>query len=220
MDDDLPQEQREFYRARAPEYDDWWQRRGPYDRGEAETGEWRRQVAARSSRCRMAARLPRPGRQGRLGAREHRSTRARSRHAARGVGRSARQVDQRGSYGRHCGDPVRADPDQRCVRVGAGRVLRRALGLWEDRRVERWWVEIIGAAGDAYVSTFYGSFGNVHTSRVEIDGNLIRWLGERTRCDAHRWRHDSGCAPRVEPRRRGVARVDGTHAAQDRLTGS
>jgi hypothetical protein len=37
-------------------------------------------------------------------------------------------------------------------------------------------VEIIGAAGDAYVSTFYGSFGNVHTSRVEIDGNVIRWL--------------------------------------------
>jgi SAM-dependent methyltransferase len=45
MDDDLLQEQREFYRARAPEYDDWWQRRGPYDRGEAETAEWRRQVA-------------------------------------------------------------------------------------------------------------------------------------------------------------------------------
>ena len=45
MDDDLLQEQREFYRARAPEYDDWWQRRGRYDRGEAETAEWRRQVA-------------------------------------------------------------------------------------------------------------------------------------------------------------------------------
>jgi hypothetical protein len=26
-------------------------------------------------------------------------------------------------------------------------------------------VEIIGAAGDAYVSTVYDSFGNVHTSR-------------------------------------------------------
>jgi demethylmenaquinone methyltransferase/2-methoxy-6-polyprenyl-1,4-benzoquinol methylase len=45
MDDDLLQEQREFYRARAPEYDDWWQRRGRYDRGEAETAEWRREVA-------------------------------------------------------------------------------------------------------------------------------------------------------------------------------
>ena len=45
-------------------------------------------------------------------------------------------------------------------------------------------VEIIGAAGDAYVSTFYDRFGNVHTSRVEIDGNLVRWLGERTRCTA------------------------------------
>lgn len=45
MDDQLLREQREFYRARAPEYDDWWQRRGRYDRGEAETAEWRRQVA-------------------------------------------------------------------------------------------------------------------------------------------------------------------------------
>jgi demethylmenaquinone methyltransferase/2-methoxy-6-polyprenyl-1,4-benzoquinol methylase len=45
MDDHLLQEQRKFYRARAPEYDDWWQRRGRYDRGEAETAEWRRQVA-------------------------------------------------------------------------------------------------------------------------------------------------------------------------------
>ncbi len=45
MDDDLLEEQRAFYRARAPEYDDWWQRRGRYDRGEAETSEWQRQVA-------------------------------------------------------------------------------------------------------------------------------------------------------------------------------
>jgi hypothetical protein len=45
MDDDLLKEQRVFYRARAPEYDDWWQRRGRYERGEADTSEWRRQVA-------------------------------------------------------------------------------------------------------------------------------------------------------------------------------
>jgi SAM-dependent methyltransferase len=44
-DDDLLEEQRSFYRARAPEYDEWWQRRGRYDRGEAELREWRRQVA-------------------------------------------------------------------------------------------------------------------------------------------------------------------------------
>ena len=37
---------------------------------------------------------------------------------------------------------------------------------------------------DAYSSTFYDSFGNVHSSRMEIDGNTIRWLGERTRCTA------------------------------------
>jgi demethylmenaquinone methyltransferase/2-methoxy-6-polyprenyl-1,4-benzoquinol methylase len=44
MDDDLLDEQRAFYRARAPEYDEWWQRRGRYDRGEDETREWHHQV--------------------------------------------------------------------------------------------------------------------------------------------------------------------------------
>lgn len=43
--DDLLAEQRLFYRARAPEYDEWWQRRGRYDRGEQEHAEWRRQVS-------------------------------------------------------------------------------------------------------------------------------------------------------------------------------
>jgi demethylmenaquinone methyltransferase/2-methoxy-6-polyprenyl-1,4-benzoquinol methylase len=44
-DDELLAEQRAFYRRRAPEYDEWWQRRGRYDRGEEETAEWRSQVA-------------------------------------------------------------------------------------------------------------------------------------------------------------------------------
>ncbi len=44
-EDDLLAEQRSYYRARAPEYDEWWQRRGRYDRGEEETAEWGRQVA-------------------------------------------------------------------------------------------------------------------------------------------------------------------------------
>ncbi len=43
-EDDLLAEQRSFYRARAPEYDEWWQRRGRYDRGEEELVEWQRQV--------------------------------------------------------------------------------------------------------------------------------------------------------------------------------
>jgi demethylmenaquinone methyltransferase/2-methoxy-6-polyprenyl-1,4-benzoquinol methylase len=43
-DDDLLMEQRAFYRARAPEYDDWWQRRGRYDRGEAAEREWSAEV--------------------------------------------------------------------------------------------------------------------------------------------------------------------------------
>jgi hypothetical protein len=43
-------------------------------------------------------------------------------------------------------------------------------------------VEIIGVDGEAYHSTFYDSFGNVHHSRMEIEGDLIRWTGDRTRC--------------------------------------
>jgi demethylmenaquinone methyltransferase/2-methoxy-6-polyprenyl-1,4-benzoquinol methylase len=42
---DLLAEQRSFYRARAPEYDEWWQRRGRYDRGEGQLLEWQRQVS-------------------------------------------------------------------------------------------------------------------------------------------------------------------------------
>jgi SAM-dependent methyltransferase len=44
-DDDLLAEQRAYYRARAPEYDEWWQRRGRYDRGSNLAEEWDRQVA-------------------------------------------------------------------------------------------------------------------------------------------------------------------------------
>jgi hypothetical protein len=43
-------------------------------------------------------------------------------------------------------------------------------------------VEIIGVDGDGYFSTIYDSFGNAQTSRIEVDGEVIRWLGERTRC--------------------------------------
>jgi SAM-dependent methyltransferase len=44
-EDDLLAEQRSFYQARAPEYDEWWQRRGRYDRGEEQLLEWQLQVA-------------------------------------------------------------------------------------------------------------------------------------------------------------------------------
>jgi hypothetical protein len=43
-------------------------------------------------------------------------------------------------------------------------------------------VEIIGVDGGAYSSTFYDSFGNVHRSRLEIAGDVLRWTGDRTRC--------------------------------------
>jgi demethylmenaquinone methyltransferase/2-methoxy-6-polyprenyl-1,4-benzoquinol methylase len=44
-EDDLLADQRTYYRHCAPDYDDWWLRRGPYDRGEEEAREWRAQVA-------------------------------------------------------------------------------------------------------------------------------------------------------------------------------
>ncbi len=37
-------EQMAYYRARAPEYDDWYERRGRYDRGPAVNATWRREV--------------------------------------------------------------------------------------------------------------------------------------------------------------------------------
>jgi SAM-dependent methyltransferase len=44
-DEGLLAEQRSYYRARAPEYDEWWRRQGRFDRGEEELLEWRHQVA-------------------------------------------------------------------------------------------------------------------------------------------------------------------------------
>jgi ubiquinone/menaquinone biosynthesis C-methylase UbiE len=44
-DEGLLAEQRAYYRGRAPEYDEWWQRRGRYDRGSDLAEEWDRQVA-------------------------------------------------------------------------------------------------------------------------------------------------------------------------------
>ena len=44
-DEELIAEQRAYYQARAPEYDEWWQRRGRYDRGLDLAEEWHRQVA-------------------------------------------------------------------------------------------------------------------------------------------------------------------------------
>jgi SAM-dependent methyltransferase len=44
-DDDLLAEQCSYYRARAPEYDEWWQRRSRFDRGEEQLREWQRQLA-------------------------------------------------------------------------------------------------------------------------------------------------------------------------------
>jgi hypothetical protein len=59
-------------------------------------------------------------------------------------------------------------------------VVHSAFGKIGDTAVGG--VEIIGVDGEAYRSTFYDSFGNVHRSRMEIDGDVIRWVGDRTRC--------------------------------------
>ena len=59
-------------------------------------------------------------------------------------------------------------------------VLHPAFGKIGDTSVGG--VEIIGVDGEAYHSTFYDSFGNVHRSRLEIEGDVLRWIGDRTRC--------------------------------------
>ncbi len=45
MTDDLVREQLDYYRARAPEYDDWFYRRGRYDHGAAANAQWLREIA-------------------------------------------------------------------------------------------------------------------------------------------------------------------------------
>ena len=68
-----------------------------------------------------------------------------------------------------------------CERAPGGFfVVHSAFGKIGETTVGE--VEIIGVDGEAYRSTFYDSFGNVHSSRLEIDGNVLRWTGERTRC--------------------------------------
>ncbi|HEX3786974.1 MAG TPA: hypothetical protein VHW44_03870 [Pseudonocardiaceae bacterium] len=59
-------------------------------------------------------------------------------------------------------------------------ILHSAFGKIGDTSVGG--VEMIGVDGDAYSSTFYDCFGNVHTARVEIDGDVLRWIGPNTRC--------------------------------------
>lgn len=44
MNDVLAEQQR-YYRERAGEYDEWWERRGRYDRGEAENRGWFEEIA-------------------------------------------------------------------------------------------------------------------------------------------------------------------------------
>ncbi|MPY94203.1 MAG: methyltransferase domain-containing protein [Acidimicrobiia bacterium] len=45
MNGDRLSEQVEYYRARAPEYDDWWLRRGRYDAGPEHTAQWKAEIA-------------------------------------------------------------------------------------------------------------------------------------------------------------------------------
>ena len=61
-------------------------------------------------------------------------------------------------------------------------VVHTAFGKIGDTSVGG--VSIIGVDGDAYHDTFYDSFGNAHRSRLEIDGDVHRWIGvdSRTRC--------------------------------------
>ncbi len=45
MSDDILQQQQQYYSARAPEYDEWWSRRGRYDRGDEVNRLWFQEVA-------------------------------------------------------------------------------------------------------------------------------------------------------------------------------
>lgn len=51
----LLQHQIEYYRARAPEYDDWFYRRGRYDQGEAHTRQWEGEAQQVRDQLRSAA---------------------------------------------------------------------------------------------------------------------------------------------------------------------
>jgi hypothetical protein len=61
-------------------------------------------------------------------------------------------------------------------------IVHSAFGMIGDTPVGG--VEMIGVDGDAYSSTFYDSFGNVHRSRLQIDGDVLTWTADRTRCTA------------------------------------
>jgi hypothetical protein len=41
----LLEEQLRYYRERAAEYDEWWERRGRYDHGQAANDRWRAEIA-------------------------------------------------------------------------------------------------------------------------------------------------------------------------------
>lgn len=56
MTDDLITEQIAYYRARAPEYEDWWERRGQYDFGPEDNASWRAQMA--EARAELDRRAP------------------------------------------------------------------------------------------------------------------------------------------------------------------
>ena len=75
-------------------------------------------------------------------------------------------------------------------------VVHTAFGKIGDTSVGG--VSIIGVGGDAYDDTFYDSFGNAHRSRLEIDGDVHRWIGlaaDTLHGDDDRRRHDPDRAP-------------------------
>ena len=51
----LLKEQADYYRERAPEYDEWWQRTGRYDRGPAATARWQAEVSQLEAELARAA---------------------------------------------------------------------------------------------------------------------------------------------------------------------
>ena len=92
-------------------------------------------------------------------------------------------------------------------------VIHSAYGMIGDTSVGG--VEIIGVTGDGYSSAFYDSFGNTHSSRMEIVGHVITWTGERKRCMVTITEGGSTQLPTTGLHRwQNMDRIDGCHAPQ------
>lgn len=173
--DELLAEQARYYRERAPEYDDWWFRRGRYDGGPEENARWFAEAAE------VEAALDRFGPQGDV------------LELACGTGLWTRRLLE------HAGSLTALDASPEMVelnrsRVGEGRVAYVVEDLWSwkpprrydicffgfwlshvpESRFARFW-EIVGGALAARGRVFLVDSGSGLTRAT------VAWTGERQR---------------------------------------